>query len=102
MLPGILERAYESAYDVKETRRKHKRRARKREQKRKAREEKKKRREKEKQRRNALVEDASQWSKSQDLRAYCNPSCVLYPYPADDPYYGKRTAVSGRSSGNGE
>ena len=78
MLPDILERAYESAYDVKETRRKHKRRARKREQKRKAREEKKKRREKEKQRRNALVEDASQWSKSQDLRAYCsvNRQCV--------------------------
>ena len=70
MLPGILERAYESAYDVKETRRKRKRRARKREKKKKAREEKKKRREEEKRRRNTLVETATQWSKSQDLRDY--------------------------------
>lgn len=70
MLPGILERAYESAYDVKETRRKRNRRARKREKKRKARAEKKKRREEEKRRRKALVETASQWSKSQDLRDY--------------------------------
>lgn len=70
MLPAILERAYESAYDLKETRRKRKRRARKRKKKRKAREEKKKRREEEKRRRKALVETASQWSKSQDLRDY--------------------------------
>ena len=70
MLPSILERAYESAYDLKETRCKHKRRARKREKKRKARKEKKKRREEEKRQRKTLEETASQWSKSQDLREY--------------------------------
>ena len=70
MLPDILERAYKSAYDVKEARGKRKRRARKREEKRKAREEKKKRRKEEKSRRKALVETTSQWSKSQDLREY--------------------------------
>ena len=38
-------------------------------------------------RRNALVEDASQWSKSQDLRAYCNPSCVLRKSEAVSAHY---------------
>ena len=42
------------------------------------------------------------WCGPGAISQYNNPSCVLYPYPADDPYYGKRTAVSGRSSGNGE
>jgi len=45
--------------------------------------------------------DAAEFSNVSGVQ-YENPSCVLYPYPADDPYYGKRTAVSGRSSGNGE
>ena len=70
MIPSVLERAHEAAYQLKRKRKERRREQQIRKEKRRKREAKKERQEKEKRRRKELEAEASQWQKSQKLRHY--------------------------------
>jgi len=70
MIPSVLERAHEAAYQLKRKRKERRREQQIRKEKRRKREAKKTRRENEKRRRKELEEEATQWQKSQTLRHY--------------------------------
>jgi len=70
MIPSVLERAHEAAYQLKRKRKERRREQQIRKEKQRKREAKKKRRQKKKRRRKALEEEAIQWQKSRTLRRY--------------------------------